>query len=129
MGVPPVNRPAVPRDWLRGVPERYVAVADTRGRQEGRPYPRSQQVIRELSGLRSRQSSHRSAVSLVMSHDSRFSIAFPLPYDIFVKLFVCTPAHCEQEDFLFDESIVSALPTEDRAVLSGMIVYRLIEIS
>ncbi|UCG11358.1 MAG: MarR family transcriptional regulator, partial [Deltaproteobacteria bacterium] len=25
--------------------------ADTRGRQEGRPYPRSQQVIHEISGL------------------------------------------------------------------------------
>jgi hypothetical protein len=24
---------------VRGVPERYVAGADTRGRQEGRPYP------------------------------------------------------------------------------------------
>jgi len=30
--------------WFRGVPERYVAGADTRGRQEGRPYPWSQQV-------------------------------------------------------------------------------------
>ena len=36
--VPPDNRPAVLRDWLRGVPERYVAGADTRGRLEGRPY-------------------------------------------------------------------------------------------
>ena len=25
MGVPPGNRPAVPRDWFRGVPEWYVA--------------------------------------------------------------------------------------------------------
>jgi hypothetical protein len=25
MGVPPGNRPALPRDWTRGVPERYVA--------------------------------------------------------------------------------------------------------
>jgi len=24
-GGPPGNRPAVPRDWFRGVPERYVA--------------------------------------------------------------------------------------------------------
>ena len=64
-----------------------------------------------------------------MSHVSRFSIAFPLPYGIFVNLFVFTPALCEQEDFLFDESIVSSLPTEDIAVPSGMIVYRLIEIS
>jgi hypothetical protein len=53
MGVPPGNRPAAPRDWFRGVPERYVAGSDTRGRQEGRPYPRSQQVIHEISGLRS----------------------------------------------------------------------------
>ncbi|MBT8406275.1 MAG: hypothetical protein KJP05_02365, partial [Deltaproteobacteria bacterium] len=45
------TRPAVPRDWFRGVPERYVAGADTRGRQEGRPYPWSQQVIHEISGL------------------------------------------------------------------------------
>ncbi len=51
MGVPPGNRPAVPRCWFRGVPERYVAGADTRGRQEGRPYPWSQQVIHEISGL------------------------------------------------------------------------------
>jgi len=28
--------------WIRGVPERYAAGADTRGRQEGRPYPWSQ---------------------------------------------------------------------------------------
>ena len=51
MVVPPGNRPAVPRDWIRGVPERYVAGADTRGRQEGRPYPWSQQDIHETSGL------------------------------------------------------------------------------
>jgi len=51
MGVQPGNRPAVPRDWFRGVPERYVAGSDTRGRQEGRPYPWSQQVIHEISGL------------------------------------------------------------------------------
>jgi len=37
--------------WFRGVPERYVAGADTRGRQEGRPYPWSQQVIHETFGL------------------------------------------------------------------------------
>ncbi len=63
-----------------------------------------------------------------MSPVSRFSIAFPLPYGIFVNLFVFTPAPCEQKDFLFDKSMVSYLPTEDIAVLSGMIVYRLIEI-
>ncbi len=51
MGGPPGNRPAVPRDWCRGVPERYVAGTDTRGRQEGRPYPWSQQVIHVISGL------------------------------------------------------------------------------
>ena len=28
MDVPPGNRPAVTRDWFRGVPERYVAGAD-----------------------------------------------------------------------------------------------------
>jgi hypothetical protein len=37
--------------WFRGVPEWYVAGADTRGRQEGRPNPWSQQVIHEMSGL------------------------------------------------------------------------------
>jgi hypothetical protein len=40
-----------PQGVVRGVPEWYVAGADTRGRQEGRPYPRSQQVIHEISGL------------------------------------------------------------------------------
>ena len=63
-----------------------------------------------------------------MSPVSRFSIAFPLPYGIFVHLFEFTLAPCEQKDFLFDKSMVSYLPTEDIAVLSGMIVYRLIEI-
>jgi len=74
MGVPPGNRPAVPRDWFRGVPERYVAGADTRGRQafrlgekdghiirarcaplspaSGFPVSWSQQVIHEISGLK-----------------------------------------------------------------------------
>ena len=51
MVVPPGNRPAAPRDWTRGVPEWYVAGCDTRGRTERRPYPRSQQVIHETSGL------------------------------------------------------------------------------
>ncbi len=36
---------------FRGVPERYVAGTDIRGRQEGRPHPWSQQVIHEISGL------------------------------------------------------------------------------
>ena len=40
--------------WFRGVPERYVAGTDTQGRQEGRPYPWSQQVIHEVSGLQGR---------------------------------------------------------------------------
>ena len=48
MGVPPGNRTA---GLVRGVPERYVAGANTRGRQEGRPHPWSQQVIHEISGL------------------------------------------------------------------------------
>ena len=51
MGVLPGNRPAVPWDWFRGVPGRYVAGAGIRGRQGGRPYPWSQQVIYEISGL------------------------------------------------------------------------------
>jgi hypothetical protein len=51
MDVQPDNRPALPRDWFRGIPERYVAGANIRGRQEGRPYPWSQQVIHETSGL------------------------------------------------------------------------------
>jgi hypothetical protein len=45
------TRPAVPRDWFRGVPEWYVVETHTRGRQEGRPYPWSQQVIHETFGL------------------------------------------------------------------------------
>jgi len=50
MAVPPGN-PARPRDWFRGVLEQYVAGADIRGRPEGRPYSKSQQVIHEISGL------------------------------------------------------------------------------
>jgi len=41
-GVPPGNRPPVPRDWSRGVLEQYVAGSDTRGHPEGLPYPWSQ---------------------------------------------------------------------------------------
>jgi len=52
MSVPPGNRPALPRDWTRGVPEWYVAGADRRGRPEGRPYSLSEQVIHEIFGLR-----------------------------------------------------------------------------
>jgi hypothetical protein len=50
MGVPPGNSS---RDTagLVSVPERYVAGSDTRGRQGERPYPWSQQVIHEISGL------------------------------------------------------------------------------
>ncbi|MEJ2234037.1 MAG: hypothetical protein P8X67_08925 [Syntrophobacterales bacterium] len=47
MGAPPGNRPALPRDWFRNVPERYVVGADTRGRPGGRLYPRSEQPIHE----------------------------------------------------------------------------------
>ena len=50
MGVPPGNS-SRGTAGLVSVPERYVAGADTRGRQEGRPYPWSQQVIHETSGL------------------------------------------------------------------------------
>ena len=52
MGVPPGNRRVlVPRRT-----ERYVAGADTRGRQAGRLNPRSQQAIHEISGLGQNQS-------------------------------------------------------------------------
>ena len=39
------------RRGLVSVPQRYVAGTDTRGRQEARPHPWSQQVIHEISGL------------------------------------------------------------------------------
>ena len=60
MGVPRAAQALAPRTGqpsrgtaglVRGVPERYVAGADTRGRQEGWTYPWSQQVIHEISGL------------------------------------------------------------------------------
>ena len=59
MVVPRAAQALAPRAWqpsrvtagFRGVPERYVAGADTRGRQGRRPYPWSQQVIHDISGL------------------------------------------------------------------------------
>ena len=51
MAVPPGNRPAVPRDWIRGGLEQYGAGPDTRGRAKGRSYPRSKQAIHETSVL------------------------------------------------------------------------------
>ena len=53
--MPPGYRPAVPRDWFRGVLEQYVTGSDTRGRQEGLSYLRSQQAIHEISGLSFKQ--------------------------------------------------------------------------
>jgi hypothetical protein len=50
MGVPPGNS-SRGTAGLVSVPEWYVAGADTRGRQEGRPNQWSQQVIHEMSGL------------------------------------------------------------------------------
>jgi hypothetical protein len=61
-GGPPGNRPALPRDWARSVPEWYVAGADTRGCLEGRPnYSRS---------LRSAQSRKRVPSFAVGAGDS-----------------------------------------------------------
>ena len=51
MGVQPGNRPAYRGIGSEAYLKRYVAGSDTRGRQEGRPYPWSQQVIHEISGL------------------------------------------------------------------------------
>ncbi len=59
MGVPPGNRTA---GLVRGVPERYVAGADTRGRQEGRPY--------YSRSLRSAQSRKRVPSFVVAAGDS-----------------------------------------------------------
>ena len=57
MGVPPGNRRV-----LVSVPERYVAGADTRGRQEGRPY--------YSRSLRSAQSRKRVPSFVVVASDS-----------------------------------------------------------
>jgi len=62
MGVQPDN-PAEPREPLtRDVLEQYVAGSETRGRQEVRPYPRSQSrlgVIHEISGPKQRDGEKR----------------------------------------------------------------------
>ena len=47
-----MNPPAADRRVLVSVLKGYVAGADTRGRQEGQPYPWSQQVIHEIPGLK-----------------------------------------------------------------------------
>ena len=52
----------VPRDWFRAVPERYVAEADSRGRQEGWPY--------YARSLRSAQSRNRVPSFVVAASDS-----------------------------------------------------------
>jgi hypothetical protein len=51
MGVPPGNSSRGTAGLVPRRTEWYVAGADTRGRQEGRPNPWSQQVIHEMSGL------------------------------------------------------------------------------
>jgi hypothetical protein len=68
MDVPPGNRPALPRDWFRGVPNgtsQVPALEDTRkdghiirarcaplSPASGFPVSWSQQAIREMSGLK-----------------------------------------------------------------------------
>ena len=71
----------------------------------------------------------KNLIALLTAQVSRFSIAFRLPYGIFVNLFVFTPAPCEQEGFLSDESMVSYLLIEDIGVMGGMMVYHLIRIN
>ncbi|MGD9167554.1 MAG: hypothetical protein PVH33_12640, partial [Syntrophobacterales bacterium] len=63
MAVPPGNRRV-----LVSVPERYVAGSDIRGRQEGRPYPWSQQVIHGISGLKSARHALGQEPLLALSH-------------------------------------------------------------
>ena len=70
----------------------------------------------------------KNLIALLMAYVSRFSIAFRLPYGIFVNLFVFTPAPCEREDFLFDASIASYLLTQDIAGMGGLMFYLLFEI-
>ena len=71
MGAPPGNRRV-----LVSVPERYIAGADTRGRQEGRPYPWSQQVIHELSGLGFSACRQRLSFTLIHSPNMRAGLSF-----------------------------------------------------
>ena len=74
MGVPPGNSSRGTAGLVRGVPERYVAGADTRGRQEGRPYPWSQQVIHEISGL-----DYCSSASGQLSRIPLYELKLPVP--------------------------------------------------
>ena len=60
---------------FRGVPERHVAGADTRGRQEGWPYPWSQQVIHEISGLDSKLAATENIIDQPEAQNSRDQIA------------------------------------------------------
>jgi len=62
-GGPPGNRRV-----LVSVPERYVAGADTRGRQEGRPYSWSQQVIHEISGLDDLRYKHGQSITCFVEY-------------------------------------------------------------
>ena len=59
MGGPPGNRPAVPRDWFRGVPERYVAGGACPEPVEGTPEDA------RLPARRAYSSERRTAISVV----------------------------------------------------------------
>jgi len=58
-GGPPGNRPAVPRDWFRGVPERYVAGGACPEPVEGTPEDA------RLPARRAYSSERRTAISVV----------------------------------------------------------------
>ena len=63
-GGPPGNRPAVPRDWFRGVPERYVAGGACPEPVEGTPEDA------RLPARRAYSSERRTAISVVAASDS-----------------------------------------------------------
>ena len=72
MGVPPGNRPAVPRDWFRGVPERYVAGGACPAcpeRSRGEPVEGTPEDAR-LPARRAYSSERRKAISVVAASDA-----------------------------------------------------------
>ena len=91
MGGPPGNRPAVPRDWFRTVPERYVAGADIRGRQASGPTP-SPLPARRVGDYapegRAYSSERRTAIFVVAVTPGREFMEYP-GYNSIIILFCC----------------------------------------
>jgi hypothetical protein len=102
----PGNRPAVTRDWFRGVPERYVAGADIRGRPGGRPNTGSQQAINKTSGLVEQNLLLLSEARPFVKEKEIWMVYFTDSEKIFARMFFCLMVEVTFMGFNIDDKVI-----------------------